>query len=105
MFHFSNLSSLHQTVEKFDKQCEEAELSLADAEVLLSKAIPTATEEPIVMQSVEVVKTQCKTRLHECVTRLEQAEIAVTELQQKNSGLSEVEAQKDIVKGEVHIDV
>jgi len=57
------------------------------------------------MQSVEVVKTQCKTRLHECVTRLEQAEIAVTELQQKNSGLSEVEAQKDIVKGEVHIDV
>lgn len=49
----------------------------------------------------ETVTVECKTRLHECVTCIEQAEIAVTELEQRNNTEvgSKLDSQREEIKG------
>ena len=44
---------------------------------------------------------ECKTRLHECVTCIEQAEIAVTELEQRNNTEvgGKLDSQREEIKG------
>ena len=88
-------------MERFDTHCDEAKDSLRTAESLLNQASGTSKQNEVIKETIEVVTTECKTRLHECVTYIEQAEIAVTEMEQSNDGSGRVDPHKDIIKGEI----
>ena len=95
----SNLSTLQETVERFDTRCDEANDSLNSAEELLDKASGPSKHHELLRETIETVTTECKTRLHECVTYIEQAEIAVTEMEQRNTGAGKMDPHKDTIKG------
>ena len=57
-----------------------------------------------ILPHTETVTVECKTRLHECVTCIEQAEIAVTELEQRNNTEvgGNLDSQREEIKGMSH---
>ncbi|XP_067939942.1 myosin-2 heavy chain-like [Watersipora subatra] len=96
--HESNLTTLQETVERFDTRCDEAKDSLKSAESLLHQASGRGAEKEVLKETIETVTTECKTRLHECVTYIEQAEIAVTEMEQGSSGAGKMSPHKETIK-------
>lgn len=84
-------------LDNFTDNCGSAGQCLSKAEEMIIELSQLSNQNT----PSDAIATQCKAQLHECVTCLESAEIYLAEVEQKQVSPSQLQDQRQQVKGQI----